>query len=846
MQPKKRPEKILPVPELRSQVTEILVANGRSFQPFIRTFHYTGENITKSNLGTLIGVFEIDEMSDDCAYIVNFLASVAKKEYFSNSRRGAIESFEAALHKINLALSELVKHGNVSWLGKFHGTLGVLEKNNIHFSVTGQAAILLVRNDGISDISAGLASEESHIHPIKTFVEVSSGRLNLDDRVLLTSPELLALFSLEELVKNVRRMDNEQFMQFLKTALVNELDMAGTILVDVAEEVIVESSKTSQRPSPDKALERVSNIFSQSAFLPKKPSENASPNPTGETPAQKTVDTEELDEEYIDTKTGHIYVQGDTLKEPGKNEKLDHLLLGFEEFVDTAKFFLLSQGKWFRKGKKQLLLITSLTGETLYTIGRRTRRVLRRQWRTFQTPKKTPSPNPFPEKKASEEIVTQAPPKAVRPVSDIPLPEKPPVELKQEVMPSTTEESRIENSTTKDELPSFLKEKLDLFYKKEEVGFSTPPMVVPSTKSSLPKPNKTPEKSIVLLKTTAQSVLSTLQRFVLALGSRTKNSTGNLSSCISSLAQKTAFFWKEAPVQKKRILFGIGASFVLLLTGWYFWPVTPLPTTDIRLSESPSLLESQIKNVPSTDDVTPVLEQSAEPIVGSVILNEETYVVTKKNIISLTEKKSYPLPNKSSAQFTTTMDDLRLVFIVAENNTLYAWSPISKTFVENTLALADNVVIAGIDTYLTYLYVLDSNNDQVYRFPRADGGFGAGTPWLKDSLAIDTASRLAVNESLYIALDTHTLKGFFRGREGNSFEAPGDLAITDLYTHPGLQNVYALDAEHSRIIIWNQDGKLLKELGNEKFSEGQTLSVNEKDNEIFISTEDTLLSYKLK
>jgi hypothetical protein len=182
-----------------------------------------------------------------------------------------------------------------------------------------------------------------------------------------------------------------------------------------------------------------------------------------------------------------------------------------------------------------------------------------------------------------------------------------------------------------------------------------------------------------------------------------------------------------------------------------------------------------------------------------------------------------------------------------ESGKLYAWSPIAKSFVENTLALPDGTTISGIDTYLTYLYVLDSAHDQVYRFPRAPGGFGVGSSWLKESVSVEPNSHLAVNESLYIAPDQQTIKGFFRGRNTTTFETPDNsLTLTDLYTHPGLQNVYALDADHAQVIIWNQDGKLIQTLHDEKLSAGRTLSVNEKTREIFVSTNNTLLSYKLK
>ncbi len=72
------------------------------------------------------------------------------------------------------------------------------------------------------------------------------------------------------------------------------------------------------------------------------------------------------------------------------------------------------------------------------------------------------------------------------------------------------------------------------------------------------------------------------------------------------------------------------------------------------------------------------------------------------------------------------------------------------------------------------------------------------------------------------------------------------MNIMSLYTLPGLANVYGLDAEHHRILIWNQDGRLIRELSHEKLTDGRTLSVNEKQGELFIGTTDTLLSYKLK
>jgi hypothetical protein len=144
----------------------------------------------------------------------------------------------------------------------------------------------------------GLASDEAHIHPIKTFIEVSSGRLSAGDQILMSSPELLALFSLEELNKHASRMDGERFSQFLKTALVNELDMAGLMVVDVTENLTPKSESRSEKKSEDPAPVRVNNVFSQSALMLKT---------QRNTVYQAVLSSSRVpEEEYIDNKTGHI------------------------------------------------------------------------------------------------------------------------------------------------------------------------------------------------------------------------------------------------------------------------------------------------------------------------------------------------------------------------------------------------------------------------------------------------------------------------------------------------------------------------------------------------------------
>lgn len=852
MQERKRTEKNKPLPEIHSSVTEVLVANGRAFQPFIRTFRYTGENVSKANLGTLLGVFEIDDQSEDSAYIVNFLASVAKKEYFNNPRRGAIESFEAALHKINLALAELVKHGNVTWLGKFHGALGILEKNNLHFSVSGQATILLFRNGTIADISDGLASDESHIHPIKTFVEVSSGRLSTNDQVLLSTPELPALFGLEDLNKHAVRLGNERFTQFLKTALVNELDMAGLMVIDVTEGVPSQDETTTEKKAATPKPVRVNNVFSQSAFTPKKPDETPSINEV--LIAKQT----EQEAEYIDSKTGHIYVQGEAPEAPGQHPFFENWTTKLQELPHVATSFFRFLGKHLRRTKKQTTLLAGTIGEEGQALGKKMTRALRRQIRKYQEEKARKDEEKRLQTEAQAALALEAEalnpveetPKKVIQISDIPKPEGviPQQEIFLQDEPAPLPLDQTETDTPlhhegKTELPMFMKEKLAQFYQRKTAEVKTASV---ETEPDQTKTSSALASTTLFFAQTSKEISSRskalLDWLVQALRT-TKERFGQVIQNITPLIQKHA---------TPRVLLALG-GIALVLIGvavWYFFAPHTTPQTEVVAPETvvPSTINTPSQIAPATSgEMTLILNNLSDTIVASVILDDQVYVVTEKNIIAVAENKTFPLPSGMQAKFATAMDDLRLIFVYTENGKLYAWSPIARSFFENTLPLEGNVAVAGIDTYLTYLYVLDSATDQVFRFPRADGGFGTGTSWLKETLAIEADARLTVNETLFIGLDESTVKAFFRGRSGNTFELPtGGLTLADIYTHPGLTNVYGLDASHKRILIWNQDGRLIKEISHDKLSDGTTLSVNEKQGEFFISTEEALLSYKLR
>ncbi|NCA94065.1 MAG: hypothetical protein EOM84_02685, partial [Sphingobacteriia bacterium] len=87
--PPRKQKKIFP------EINEIMIVNNKKLNPYLEVVNFSSRNVDQKKLGTVLGIFEIKDLSDDSAYIVNFLSSVAKKTYFAGHQKNPEESFES-------------------------------------------------------------------------------------------------------------------------------------------------------------------------------------------------------------------------------------------------------------------------------------------------------------------------------------------------------------------------------------------------------------------------------------------------------------------------------------------------------------------------------------------------------------------------------------------------------------------------------------------------------------------------------------------------------------------------------------------------------------------------------
>jgi len=719
------------ITEMESFFEEILVCNDKENRPFLEVFVHEPENITQKDLGALLGIFEINDNSEDSSYIVNYLISVIKKEYFSRPKRGAVESFEAALHKANLALAKLAEYGNINWIGKINALCAVAEKQNLHLTQTGNTLALLLRNGYLTNISEDLSPDNLKPNPLKTFVNISSGKLENQDKLIIITDNILDVLDLEEIKNNALNFSEKDFAQFLRTVLVNKLEKAAALVVDIREkeELVLPVSRKAEKM----------NVFSNSVFS----------KPALKRKMAPEVKMEKIPDQFLPPKektpkVGHIYI-----KESAKPEK----------FEKISSFFLFKKKAYFDQSGSLLQIQAKKVGEKI---------------QPFLKSLKT---YPFKEK-------------IIR-------------------------------------IGLFFGRLLALifsFFKDCVVWIIN--------------------RFFRLFKKSAPAIANIESDF----------SPGEVS--VPSMEKKFRFF-PDFYILRKLFARMTGKQKLYALVIIFLIFVVPVFIVKIQKNMEQKKLASQI--VETAPVIIPLENEPgltrlenlnsavnfSEEIVRLINLKDKIFAFSDKKIFDLENQQEFAIPETfKKIEVASGINDLDLIILINPQGKALAFSPVSKKFQDNILNLPESAKIILAGTYLTYLYLVDSANNQIYRYPRAEGGFGEKINWKKEDFDIARASDIAINENIYLAEPENLLK-LFRGKKQDLTieETPAKILPFKVAAKINGQNIWILDKANSRVVKLDLTGKILAQYYHPEIADSTDFAVNEDTNTVYFSAENTVQSF---
>ena len=161
-------------------------------------FSYNYEGSSDNNLGSLFIVGHVQPASEDTSYMVNLVASLAKREYYSRADIAPKDAFSKTLKKINEVLQDFFHNKDL----RVNIGLFAIAGENIFISRLGKFKIILGRDNQDIDIlnNINLFTKE-HIQE-KEFSNIISGKVMPLDKIFAFYPAR-SIVSREKNIKNL-------------------------------------------------------------------------------------------------------------------------------------------------------------------------------------------------------------------------------------------------------------------------------------------------------------------------------------------------------------------------------------------------------------------------------------------------------------------------------------------------------------------------------------------------------------------------------------------------------------------------------------------------------------------
>ncbi len=197
---------------LKPTHTEILI-KGPQKEGHLDIFSYDyNSDEAKRKLGNLYIVGNVQQNVDapesDSTYATNLVASLAKREYYSNPNLSPKEAFSTTLKKINDVVDEFFVNKDV----KINIGIFALAGECINISKIGKFKILLARDDKTIDILNNIDLFTKEKVEEKEFSHVISGKISSGDKILAFYPGRLVTVREKSIKESFLKLNTQQFL----------------------------------------------------------------------------------------------------------------------------------------------------------------------------------------------------------------------------------------------------------------------------------------------------------------------------------------------------------------------------------------------------------------------------------------------------------------------------------------------------------------------------------------------------------------------------------------------------------------------------------------------------------
>lgn len=237
---------------------------------------------------------------------------------------------------------------------------------------------------------------------------------------------------------------------------------------------------------------------------------------------------------------------------------------------------------------------------------------------------------------------------------------------------------------------------------------------------------------------------------------------------------------------------------------------------------------------------------SQASIASLALLRRNTLYTQNKNNLSIYKANLQtrilgsifaPDANTGKFIFGTTINDNELLFF-NEAGDAFLLNPNNDSLQNLAIDLPENSNIVSVANYNNRIYLLDQNNNQIYRYSRVTGGYGNRSAWISEGgINISDGVSIVVDGSVYVLKSNGEIIKFQNGRLTDFRIVTIDPPLnspTKLKTTENSNFLYILDPSEKRVVVLDKEGNLVQQYFSSKFDNLKDFLVTEQSQEIFV------------
>ncbi|MFH1838281.1 MAG: hypothetical protein ABH808_02175 [Candidatus Kuenenbacteria bacterium] len=239
-----------------------------------------------------------------------------------------------------------------------------------------------------------------------------------------------------------------------------------------------------------------------------------------------------------------------------------------------------------------------------------------------------------------------------------------------------------------------------------------------------------------------------------------------------------------------------------------------------------------------------------------VFLNQQLYFYNQDNSIfkfDFKGKKIFSIFNglQDNKQFENAKPyDNNSILFYYNTNKLAKFNALNKNLDPMEFKLPIEIKkIKDFAIYSQKIYLLDSENNQVYKYNPTQTSFKESNNWIKEKINLNEGVSMAIDGFIYVLKSNGEVLKFLQGKKQEFALKNLELSLknpTKIWTTFNAKYIYILEPLTKRLIILDKQGKVQKQYTSEEFIQLQNFVVDESKNKIYILSNNKVYEIKIE